>query len=172
MGERGGNFRRILSMKTRFLLIASLLLSSLATGQEVSFDDIARFIAAKPVSATSPLYQSLNRPAVRQHYIETDKLSTDWQERRLKAIKQWAVQEIQPKLKRPQCVKYMFGGPDFVHVATVFPGVPEYVLVGLEPLGTLPNFFTMDEPSLENYLKHFNYTLRSISRRNFSSPRK
>ena len=154
-------------MKTRIILFASLFAASVSTAQEVSFDDIARFVAGKPVSTASPLNQILGRPAVRQHYLETEKLSNDWQERRLKAIKQWAVREIQPKLTRPKCVKYMFGGPDFVHVATVVPGVPEYVQAGLEPLGTIPNFFTMDEPTLDSYLKHLNYTLRSISRRNF-----
>ena len=154
-------------MKTRFLLIAWLLLTSLATGQEVSVDDLARFVSGRPLSIASPLNQLLGRPAVRQHYNETEKLSTDWQERRLKAVKQWAVREIQPKLTRPKCVKYMFGGPDFVHVATVFSGVPEYIQAGLEPLGTIPNFFAMDEPTLDSYLRHLNYTLRSISRRNF-----
>ncbi|MEM1444081.1 MAG: hypothetical protein AAGF67_17170, partial [Verrucomicrobiota bacterium] len=89
------------------------------------------------------------------------------EKQRLSAVRQWAKTELQPQLTRPNTVKYMFGGPDFVHVVSLFPGVPEYILVGLEPLGSIPDFFSMDEATLNVYLSHLNYTLRSISRRNF-----
>ncbi|MEM7603133.1 MAG: hypothetical protein AAF357_17190, partial [Verrucomicrobiota bacterium] len=36
-----------------------------------------------------------------------------------------------------------------------------------EPLGTVPNFLAMGEPELDRFLSHLNYTLRSISKRNF-----
>lgn len=140
---------------------------SSTTGQDVNFDDLARFVAGKPVSASSPLNQIMGSPSVRKHYAETTALSEKWQEARLSKIQQWAATELQPQLSRPNTVKYMFGGPDFVHVVSVFPGVPEYILAGLEPLGSIPDFFSMDESALDSYLTHLNYTLRSISRRNF-----
>lgn len=154
-------------MKLRILLSSILVLSGSLNAQNVSFDDVSRFVAGKPLTVSSPLNQLIGRPAVRKHYYETGELSTKWEEGRLKAVKQWAMREIQPQLTRPQCVKYMFGGPDFVHATTVFPGVPEYILAGLEPLGTIPDFFAMSEAELQSYLTHLNYTLRSISRRNF-----
>ncbi|MEX2578286.1 MAG: hypothetical protein WD342_04445 [Verrucomicrobiales bacterium] len=133
----------------------------------VSYDDLARFVSGKTVSAASPLKELVDVPSVRKHYVETQQLSRQWQEARLSKIRDWARAEIQPRTGRPATVKYMFGGPDFVHVATVFPGAPEYILAGLEPLGTAPDFFSMDEAELDSYLSHLNYTLRSISRRNF-----
>jgi len=148
------------------LVFCSLLFSSLAA-QEVRYNDIARFVAARSLPIESPLQRILPTPSVRKHFLETQELSATWEASRLKAIRQWALTEIQPKLSRPQCVKYMFGGPDFVHVVSVFPGVPEYILVGLEPLGTVPDFLAMPELELDRYLSHLNYTLRSISRRNF-----
>lgn len=138
-----------------------------ATGQDINFNDLARFVAGKPVSAASPLNQIMGSPSVRKHYAQTTALSEKWQEARLSKIQQWAATELQPQLTRPKTVKYMFGGPDFVHVVSVFPGVPEYILAGLEPLGSIPDFFSMDEAALDSYLTHLNYTLRSISRRNF-----
>lgn len=154
---------------------ASLFLSGLAVcfgtaslvAQQTTADDVARFVAGKPVSLSSPLNQLIGLPSVRRHYRETTNLSEEWKSRRLVAMQRWAVSEIQPRLSRPGSVKYMFGGPDFVHAVTVFPGVPEYILAGLEPLGTLPDFFSMNEAELDRYLSHLNYTLRSISRRNF-----
>lgn len=154
-------------MKVSIFAAFLCLLPGWSVTQEISFDDVARFVAGKPLSVSSSLNRLIGQPSVRKHYYETGELSKKWQEGRLKAIRQWAMMEIQPKLTRPQCVKYMFGGPDFVHATTIFPGVPEYILAGLEPLGTIPDFFAMDEAQLERYLSHLNYTLRSISRRNF-----
>ena len=127
----------------RRLLTFAVLLTASSIGlkaQEVRYNDIARFVAAKTLPIESPLQNILSRPSVQKHYFETKDLPEKWEVSRLRAIRQWALTEIQPKLSRPQCVKYMFGGPDFVHVVSVFPGVPEYILVGLEPLGTVPNF--------------------------------
>ncbi|MDF1824960.1 MAG: hypothetical protein P1U68_09980 [Verrucomicrobiales bacterium] len=157
-------------MRRRFFLSGIFLyLSFLASvsGQDVNFNDLARFVAGKPVSSSSPLNQIMGSPSVRKHYAETTALSQKWKEARLSKIQEWAAMELQPQLTRPTTVKYMFGGPDFVHVASIFPGVPEYILAGLEPLGSIPDFFSMDEVSLDSYLTHLNYTLRSISRRNF-----
>lgn len=133
----------------------------------VSYDDISKFLAGQRVSAASPLNGLMNVPSVRKHYNETQALSNEWENLRLKQIRQWAKTEIQPRISRPGTVKYMFGGPDFVHVESIFPGAPEYILVGLEPLGTVPDFFSMNEAQWDSYLSHLNYTLRSISRRNF-----
>lgn len=158
-------------MKFALASFLCLLTASAAVAQPAapppSFDDVARFVAGKPVSVSSPLNQLNNLPSVRRHYAETQELSNKWRESRLDTMAKWSLAEIQPQLTRPDCLKYMFGGPDFIHAVTLFPGVPEYVLAGLEPLGTLPDFFAMDEAQLNSYLSHLNYTLRSITRRNF-----
>lgn len=149
------------------LLFLFAALPASAPGQGTTVNDLSRFVAGKPVSAASPLQQLMAIPSVRRHYAETTDLSSKWEESRLRQIREWAATELQPQITRPATVKYMFGGPDFVHVVSIFPGVPEYILAGLEPLGTLPDFFAMDEAAKDSYLSHLNHTLRSISRRNF-----
>lgn len=139
----------------------------LATGQPAAVDDVARFVSGRSLTPASSLQQLVNYPSVRRHYAEAGKLTEQWKSLRLESIRQWSFTEIQPRIQRPTNVKYMFGGPDLVHAVTIFPGVPEYILAGLEPLGTLPDFFAMDETTLDRYLSHLNHTLRSISRRNF-----
>lgn len=136
-------------------------------GPAASYNDIARFVAGQPLSPGSPLRQLDNLPAVRRHMTDSVALSKTWQDRRLNVIRDWAKQEIHPRISRPKIVKYPFSGPDFVHAATLFPGADEYILVGLEPLGTLPNFTAMADPDLNAYLSHLNHTLRSISQRSF-----
>lgn len=149
-----------------FLVLFVFLISELPS-QEIRYNDVARLVSARKLPIESPLQTLLPTPSVRKHYLQTKELSETWEQSRLKAIRQWSLTEIQPKLSRPRCLKYMFGGPDFVHAATIFPGVPEYILVGLEPLGTAPNFLAMSGLELDRYLSHLHYTLRSISRRNF-----
>jgi hypothetical protein len=134
---------------------------------QASFNDLARFVAGQPLSPGSPLRRLEGYPSVRKHTADSSSLTTTWYERRLDSVRDWAKAEIHPKISRPRVVKYPFGGPDFVHVATIFPGADEYVLVGLEPLGTLPDFLAMDEERLGSYLDHLNHSLRSISQRNF-----
>jgi hypothetical protein len=136
-------------------------------GPAASFNDIARFVAGQPLSPGSPLRQLDSLPAVRRHMTDSVALSKTWQDRRLNVIRDWAKQEIHPRISRPKFVKYPFSGPDFVHAATLFPGADEYILVGLEPLGNLPNFTAMADPDLNAYLAHLNHTLRSISQRSF-----
>jgi len=161
----------------RFLLLSTVGLSLLCLlpsravaqvgGPAATYNDIARFVAGQSLSAGSPLRRLESLPAVRQHMTESAALSKTWQERRLNVIRDWAKQEIHPKIARPRMVKYPFGGPDFVHAVTLFPGADEYILVGLEPLGSLPDFQTMTDPVLNAYLSHLNHTLRSISQRSF-----
>lgn len=150
-----------------FLILATSVSLKGQSEPAVSYDDIAKFLAGQQVSAASPLNGLMNVPSVRKHYTETQGLSQQWEDSRLKKIRAWAKTEIQPRISRPDTVKYMFGGPDYVHVESIFPGAPEYILVGLEPLGTVPDFFSMNEAQWDSYLSHLNYTLRSISRRNF-----
>lgn len=137
-------------------------------GQEPpTFEDVARFVSGVALRPDSPLQGLVGQPAVIKHYQKTQEMSTKWEDSRLVKIREWSKKEIHPRISRPGVMKYMFGGPDLVHAATMFPGVAEYVLVGLEPLGTLPNFPSMDTPTLDAYLGQLNYTLRSISKRSF-----
>jgi len=149
-------------------VLSSFLLWVPATqAQVVTVDDLARFLAGQPVSQASPLNQLTGLPSVRRHYANTADLAKRWEDTRLKAIREWGRTEIQPKLTRPDSVNYMFGGPDFVHVVSIFPRAPEYILVGLEPLGSLPDFLATSEAQLDSYLSHLSHSLRSISMRNF-----
>lgn len=149
------------------VLLTLLCIQVVPASGQATFDDLARFVAGESLSPGSPLHRLDNLPAVRKHNAEAAKLNTTWHERRLNQIRDWAKTDIHPAISRPQIVKYPFAGPDFVHAATLFPGADEYILVGLEPLGTLPDFLAMDDLQLDSYLTHLSHTLRSISQRNF-----
>lgn len=55
-------------------------------------------------------------------------------------MKTWAEVDLKEAREDTGAVFYPFGGPDFVTSDILYPGVGEAVLMGLEPVGNLPDF--------------------------------
>ena len=55
-------------------------------------------------------------------------------------MRAWATQELGPSQKVEGTVLYPFSGPDVVNMFAFFPQAKTYLLIALEPLGTLPVF--------------------------------
>jgi hypothetical protein len=58
---------------------------------------------------------------------------------RLKSIQEWTARELGPLVPADRALFYPFAGPDALHAIAMFPGAPRLLLVGLEPVGTLPD---------------------------------
>ena len=58
---------------------------------------------------------------------------------RVKAMQDWATREIASLLPTEAAVFYPFAGPDALHGLALFGGARRLVLVGLEPVGALPD---------------------------------
>ncbi len=75
-------------------------------------------------------------------------------------MRQWASQEL--AAAQTAAVFYPFSGPDFLNVFTLFPQARTYVLVALEPVGTLPDFKDVDLGKflarMQNSLQQYLYT--------------
>ena len=64
-----------------------------------------------------------------------------WQQTqaRVKAMQDWATRELVPLVPADHSVFYPFAGPDALHALSLFGGARRIVLVGLEPVGALPD---------------------------------
>ncbi len=60
-------------------------------------------------------------------------------------------------------VFYPFSGPDFLFVHAFFPYANNYILVGLEKIGTLPNIQQLSTETSNIYLSNLRYSLRFIN---------
>lgn len=61
---------------------------------------------------------------------------------RLEAMGAWAKRELAPLVRDPSGARplfYPFAGPDALHAVALFPDAPRMLLVGLEPVGALPD---------------------------------
>jgi len=65
-------------------------------------------------------------------------------------------------LTSPGVLFYPFGGPDYVHAATLFPGASSYVLVGLEGTETMPDLAKLSGADLTHGIHGVANSLRTV----------
>ena len=101
-----------------------------------SATDTARFLAGLPPDAGSPLTALTKDAAWQQH---SRSLNADWaslEARQLGPVRAFAAKHLNAPQKT---LYYMFSGPDFLYADAFFPKATTYVLVGLEPVGPVPD---------------------------------
>src|SRR5258708_12927643 len=64
-------------------------------------------------------------------------------------------------------VFYPFGGPDSLRATLTYPSDPMYVIVGLEPAGTLPAAEQLAKKDMSRYLGGLRETMASVLGRSF-----
>jgi hypothetical protein len=64
-------------------------------------------------------------------------------------------------------VFYPFSGPDFFNADIFYPDADQYILIGLEPIGYLPDICKMHPDSVFSYLNTVSYTLKDIFKRSY-----
>lgn len=62
---------------------------------------------------------------------------------------------------------YPFSGGDFVHAKWLYPEANEYLLVAMEPVGTIPDLTVADNKEVLSYLDNVDDVLRDIYKRSY-----
>jgi hypothetical protein len=130
-------------------------------------DDAARFLAGMPGNAGSPFAELENEAAWKEHRRLMD---AAWQKADadiVQGLRDFQKKELGGGLIESAPVFYPFGGPDALAVTLFFPRNPAYVLVSLEPSGTLPTVAKMRKKPLESYLGATRATVGSELGRSF-----
>jgi hypothetical protein len=104
-----------------------------------ALDERFAFISGR--SAGSGPYSAWEGETVWKDFAKAaDKAWTDFAAAVLAPMRTWAASELARPRERTRSLFYPFGGPDFTSAATLFPDAPVIVLIGLEPVGNLPEF--------------------------------
>lgn len=130
-------------------------------------NDIARFLAGVPGRAENPFHALESTEAWQRHKKSFDAMWAKFEENRLPAMRAFQEKEIPGPAASGQVVLYPFGGPDTLTVTTLFPNRHTYVLIGLEPPGTLPSQEQILKANLDRQLPNMARTLDSLLRRSF-----
>ncbi|MBI3520125.1 MAG: hypothetical protein HY062_12335, partial [Bacteroidetes bacterium] len=86
---------------------------------------------------------------------------------RLTNLRNFKENEISKIVKAQSTLFYPFSGPDILHAQTFFPEADKYVMIGLEPVGSFPNFKKEETDSLDAYFSKVNTSLNAILKFSF-----
>jgi hypothetical protein len=116
------------------------------------FLEVSRDTSARLIFAYSPPQNDYDEVAKRLAGLFVDSNSTEqinyakainngWEIRlcdNLFKIREWIARHIIPSLKKTKATTlfYPFGGPDIAYALAFFPHMDNYILIGLEPIGT------------------------------------
>jgi hypothetical protein len=130
-------------------------------------DDVARFVAGIPGNPGSPFAALEDTPAWQEHRRLLDAIWRNADAGMLAGLRRFQKQELNDTVTPQAPVFYPFGGPDALTATVFFPDSPLYVMVGLEPSGTLPTVAQIEKKDLPQYLAALRGTMSSELGRSF-----
>ena len=130
-------------------------------------DDAARFLAGMPGRAESPLKKREAEKQWQAHAAGFDAAFARWATVRQPPISAFQASELAGNEIESATAFYPFGGPDVVHLLTFYPKNPVYIMVGLEPPGTLPTEKRLRSAALEAQLPEVRRTLFDVLGKSF-----
>ncbi|MEP7351879.1 MAG: hypothetical protein ABI824_01475, partial [Acidobacteriota bacterium] len=130
-------------------------------------NDIGRFIAGLPGTEGSPLATLEQLDAWKEHRRQLDSAWGKAQSPMISGLQGFQKSELNDEATRKAPVFYPFGGPDALTIRAWFPESPTYVMVALEPAGTLPGINQLSKKAVPNFLGETRQTVASILSRSF-----
>jgi hypothetical protein len=130
-------------------------------------DDLGRFLAGLPGNEAGPFTSLESKDAWNVHRRELDSLWKRVENEWLPAMRQFQKKELSGLPAGTSLVFYPFSGPDVLMATVFFPDSPVYVMVGLEPAGTLPTPKLVAKGDLSRYLTEVRDSVSSELERSF-----
>lgn len=137
--------------------------------QGADADDAARFLAGIPGRAASPFQPLEKEDSWKRYSAEFQEKWTRLEATQLATVTAFQKKEIAPVLAKTgsHFVFYPFSGPDVVYLTRFFPDGKVNVLVGLEPVGALPDPKRFTAETLDDELKGWRVGIASLYNRTF-----
>jgi hypothetical protein len=131
-------------------------------------DDTARFLAGLPGNPGSPFAELEKSAAWKDHRARLD---SAWQRAEgslIAGLHEFGKAELSDPALLQAIVYYPFSGPDALYATASFPNNATYVLVALEPSGTLPTLAKLSQKQdLAGYLAATRESMASVLGRSF-----
>lgn len=130
-------------------------------------DDAGRFLAGLPAKEGSPFKDLESLEAWQVHRRECDRVWGRVQEQWFPPMGAFQKKELSGPPIENSVAFYPFSGPDAMMITVFFPHNETYVMVGLEPAGTLPAPLKIPKEKLDTYLAEVRDTVSSVVQRSF-----
>ncbi len=129
--------------------------------------DTAKLFAGMDLDANSPLAKVQKNNGWYNHKNFFRNAWSKLENQQLAKIRKWSADELQPINATAPSIFYPFSGPDFLYAYSLFPKGKEYVLIGLEPVGTVPDFTKLSDKQINYKLREARSSLSEILRFSF-----
>lgn len=129
-------------------------------------DDLAGFISGIVHGKSGCLDRLDTTTSWKQFSYRLDSGFTDLDTARFKKMRIWADSELTDR-KVSTTLFYPFGGPDFLNANIFYPDADKYILIGLEPVGLLPDLCNVPVTQVNKYLEDVRYSLKDIFKRSY-----
>jgi hypothetical protein len=130
-----------------------------------SLNAIAQVISG---SYSGSLYSEITASKSYNDFSEAfTKRWNDFDSSRIQLLTQFRENELDKNIQSEPNLFYPFSGPDILYANTFFPSVNKFILIGLEPVGTLPDFTKTAADSLDPYFNKVNTSLNAILKFSF-----
>jgi hypothetical protein len=130
-------------------------------------DDLSSFISGMAYNSKNQCLSKLDSMTNWRKYSGgLDKIFIHDDSLRLGKMKNWANREFQ-KNKSTTTLFYPFSGPDFLNANILYPNADQYIMIGLEPVGSLPEICNMPPDSVNDYLNEIDDSMKDIFRRSY-----
>jgi hypothetical protein len=150
--------RRIIAAVLMMLMLA-LSAAHAPSSEAPTANDTARFLAGLPPSSSSPLVALTKDPAWLSHARYFDSVFASEENANLSKVRQFSKEYLTDK---QDTMLYMFSGPDFLYATSFFPNASTYVLVGLEPVGAIPDLTRLSPWVIDGELRNLEVSMRSL----------
>lgn len=129
-----------------------------------SLNQLANLIAGNKSNDSSVLANFFRNKTFVKHNASFQQKWENFQKTRLQNLISFQQNEITKEMDSTSVLFYPFSGPDILHAQTFFPNANHFVLMGLEPIGTLPVFEHKEDipDSMSNYYGKINKSLHAI----------
>lgn len=125
-----------------------------------SLNETAAFLAGTGVSGTSPLYGLTQNDQYRAYKQFIDGIWENYKKKNLGNIESWRRTHV--KEDGSGLVMYPFSGPDILNALAFFPGADDFVMIGLELPGNVPDPLHYKGPNIYTELFKIKNALRTI----------
>jgi hypothetical protein len=116
------------------------------------YNDIALLLAGIKINQDSDYNAFTRQPEWQKYAAMADAGWSRFTKTIASRVQSWAAKELADIHRDVQTVFYPFSGPDFLYAFLFLPDARTYILVGLEPVGTIPDPFKFSKEAFGAYL--------------------
>lgn len=128
--------------------------------------DIANFIEGTPIDSSSRLYRYSLTPEWKAYSEEAKNAWTKF-DAMASNVDSWRKKELPVANDTIGTIFYPFGGPDYLFENVFFPNALNYIMIGLEGAGTVPQIDATNKDSIKYILNMYKRAIEDVVKLSF-----